>query len=148
MPTNSTETVFVGVDTHADTDHVAVVDSLGRHLDDREFPTDPGGYRSLPDWCPTTTTVGPVARTTLPSSSLPWQRQASTTSTPPSIEPWHRLSMMDQRPWPNSPNNTAACQSSSTGTSTIRTTGPPSSDPGLPTSSPWLNPLWPTAIGR
>ena len=50
MPTDSTESVFVGVDTHADTPHVAVVGNLGRHLDDREFPTDPGGYRRLLDW--------------------------------------------------------------------------------------------------
>lgn len=50
MPTDSTESVFVGVDTHADTPHVAVVGNLGRHLDDREFPTDPGRYRRLLDW--------------------------------------------------------------------------------------------------
>ena len=50
MPTDLTEPVFMGVDTHADTHHVAVVDSLGRHLDDREFPTSPGGYRSMLDW--------------------------------------------------------------------------------------------------
>ncbi len=39
MPTDSTESVFVGVDTYADTHHVAVVDSVGRHLGAREFPT-------------------------------------------------------------------------------------------------------------
>jgi transposase len=49
MPADPTD-VFVGVDTHADTHHVAVVDQLGRHLGDREFPADPGGYRSLLDW--------------------------------------------------------------------------------------------------
>jgi transposase len=42
MPTDSTESVFVGVDTYADTHHVAVVDSVGRHLGDREFPTSRG----------------------------------------------------------------------------------------------------------
>ena len=42
MSTDLTEPVFMGVDTHADTHHVAVVDSLGRHLDDLEFPTIPG----------------------------------------------------------------------------------------------------------
>ena len=35
-PTDLTEPVFMGVDTHADTHHVAVVDSLG--------------YRSMLDW--------------------------------------------------------------------------------------------------
>ncbi len=49
MPAASTD-VFVGVDTHADTHHVAVVNPLGLHLADREFPADPGGYRSLLDW--------------------------------------------------------------------------------------------------
>jgi transposase len=42
--------VFAGVDTHADTHHAAVVDVLGRHLDDREFPATPAGYRSLLAW--------------------------------------------------------------------------------------------------
>lgn len=50
MPTNLIELIFVGVDTHADTHHVAVVDGVGRHLGDREFPTDPSGYRNLLDW--------------------------------------------------------------------------------------------------
>ncbi|MGH8824717.1 MAG: IS110 family transposase [Jiangellaceae bacterium] len=36
--------VFAGVDTHRDTHHVAVVDSLGRHLDDAQFATTPAGY--------------------------------------------------------------------------------------------------------
>ncbi|EAP97619.1 putative IS110 family transposase [Janibacter sp. HTCC2649] len=34
-----------GVDTHADTIHVAAVDSWGRQLGDQEFPTTPSGYR-------------------------------------------------------------------------------------------------------
>lgn len=38
-------TVFGGVDTHADTIHVAVIDPWGRELDDAEFPTNPSGYR-------------------------------------------------------------------------------------------------------
>jgi transposase len=42
--------VFAGVDTHADTHHAAVVDVLGRHLDDREFPATPVGYRALLAW--------------------------------------------------------------------------------------------------
>jgi transposase len=37
--------VAVGVDTHADTMHVAVLTLLGRKLADREFRTDAGGYR-------------------------------------------------------------------------------------------------------
>jgi transposase len=37
--------VIGGVDTHADTIHVAAIDDLGRELDDREFPTTPHGYR-------------------------------------------------------------------------------------------------------
>jgi len=34
-----------GVDTHADTIHVAVIDRFGRELGDREFTTTPAGYR-------------------------------------------------------------------------------------------------------
>ena len=64
MPTDSTESVFVGVDTHADTHHVAVVDSVGRHLGDREFPTDPGGYRRLLDWVRSAGSVAAVGEGT------------------------------------------------------------------------------------
>jgi len=39
-----------GVDTHGQTHHAAVVDTLGRHLGDREFPTTPAGYRDLTGW--------------------------------------------------------------------------------------------------
>ena len=38
--------VVGGVDTHADTIHVAAIDDLGRELGDREFPTTPAGYRN------------------------------------------------------------------------------------------------------
>jgi len=38
--------VIGGVDTHADTIHVALIDALGRALGDREFPTTPAGYRA------------------------------------------------------------------------------------------------------
>ena len=38
--------VIGGVDTHADTIHVALIDALGRALDDREFPTTPAGYQA------------------------------------------------------------------------------------------------------
>ncbi len=36
--------VIMGVDTHQDTHHVAVVDQTGRHLGDTEVMTDPAGY--------------------------------------------------------------------------------------------------------
>ena len=42
--------VTAGVDTHGDTHHAAVVDSVGRHLCDREFPATPSGYRRLVAW--------------------------------------------------------------------------------------------------
>lgn len=38
-------TVIGGIDTHAETIHVAVIDAWGRDLADREFPTTPAGYR-------------------------------------------------------------------------------------------------------
>ncbi|MDI6627152.1 MAG: IS110 family transposase [Rhodococcus sp. (in: high G+C Gram-positive bacteria)] len=38
--------IIAGVDTHADTIHVAVIDKQGRDLDDRELPTTPAGYRA------------------------------------------------------------------------------------------------------
>lgn len=38
-------TLIGGADTHADTIHVAAIDTLGRDLGDREFPTTPDGYR-------------------------------------------------------------------------------------------------------
>ncbi|MDP9821955.1 transposase [Nocardioides massiliensis] len=37
--------VIAGVDTHADTIHVAAIDPLGRDLGDAEFATTPDGYR-------------------------------------------------------------------------------------------------------
>src|SRR4051794_5196174 len=39
-----------GVDTHGDTHHAAVIDQVGRHLNDQEFATDPAGYRQLLRW--------------------------------------------------------------------------------------------------
>jgi transposase len=39
-----------GVDTHGLTHHAAVIDQLGRHLADREFPATIHGYRDLLDW--------------------------------------------------------------------------------------------------
>lgn len=38
--------VVVGMDTHADTHHVAVIDHLGRRVDDAEFATTPDGYEA------------------------------------------------------------------------------------------------------
>jgi transposase len=37
----------VGVDTHADTHHVAIVTEYGKPLADREFPTTATGYREI-----------------------------------------------------------------------------------------------------
>ncbi|WP_460524439.1 IS110 family RNA-guided transposase, partial [Humibacter antri] len=42
--------VIVGVDTHADTHHAAVIDMHGRHLADHGFPTTIAGYQQLLDW--------------------------------------------------------------------------------------------------
>lgn len=42
--------VIVGVDTHADTHHAAVIDLHGRHLADRQFSTTPAGYQDLLEW--------------------------------------------------------------------------------------------------
>jgi transposase len=39
-----------GVDTHGLTHHAAVVDQVGRHLADQEFPATIRGYRDLLDW--------------------------------------------------------------------------------------------------
>ncbi|MGW7327756.1 hypothetical protein ACWGIU_03895 [Streptomyces sp. NPDC054840] len=39
--------VFGGVDSHADTIHVAVVTDNGGHLADAEFPTTTAGTRQL-----------------------------------------------------------------------------------------------------
>jgi transposase len=39
-----------GVDTHGQTHHAALIDGVGRHLGDREFPTTPTGYRALTAW--------------------------------------------------------------------------------------------------
>jgi transposase len=42
--------VTVGVDTHGDTHHAAIVDAVGRYLTDAEFPATPTGYRRLVAW--------------------------------------------------------------------------------------------------
>ena len=42
--------IIGGVDTHGEVHHAAVIDTLGRHLADREFPAAGAGYRSLECW--------------------------------------------------------------------------------------------------
>ncbi|WP_194922284.1 IS110 family transposase [Catenulispora rubra] len=42
--------LFGGVDTHSRTHHAAVIDRLGRHLADAEFPATAAGYRDLHRW--------------------------------------------------------------------------------------------------
>jgi transposase len=42
--------VYGGVDTHADTHHAAVIDAVGRLLDDQEFPATTAGYHALRKW--------------------------------------------------------------------------------------------------
>ncbi|MDQ0147302.1 IS110 family transposase [Pseudarthrobacter niigatensis] len=39
--------VYVGIDTHAETHFVAVIDEHGRRLTDQEFPATAGGYRKI-----------------------------------------------------------------------------------------------------
>ena len=48
--TTTSGPVTGGVDTHGQTHHAAVIDQVGRHLADREFPTTPAGYRALSRW--------------------------------------------------------------------------------------------------
>jgi transposase len=43
-PTDTTRVIFGGADTHRDTIHLAIVDTLGRALADTEVPTTPTGY--------------------------------------------------------------------------------------------------------
>jgi hypothetical protein len=42
--------VAIGVDSHKASLAAAAVDRLGRVLDAREFPNDPGGHRALLGW--------------------------------------------------------------------------------------------------
>lgn len=48
-PTDGLE-VFGGVDTHGQTHHAAVIDTVGRQLDDRQFPATASGYQALLAW--------------------------------------------------------------------------------------------------
>ena len=42
--------VIGGIDTHGATHHAAVIDPIGRHIADREFPADTAGHRALMAW--------------------------------------------------------------------------------------------------
>jgi len=42
--------VIGGVDTHGATHHAAVIDPIGRHIADREFPADTTGHQALTRW--------------------------------------------------------------------------------------------------
>ena len=42
--------VIAGIDTHADSHHVAVITGTGQHLADREFPAAGSGYRGIIDF--------------------------------------------------------------------------------------------------
>jgi transposase len=48
--TSTRRVVTVGVDTHSDVHHAAVIDEVGRPLADAGFPTTPAGYRRLLAW--------------------------------------------------------------------------------------------------
>ena len=49
--------VIAGIDTHADTHHVAVITETGQHLAAREFPAAGAGYQGIIDFI---TGFGPV----------------------------------------------------------------------------------------
>jgi len=46
--TNETLKVIAGIDTHADTHHVALITEYGKHLGDRKFLAVGTGYRESP----------------------------------------------------------------------------------------------------
>lgn len=48
--TDSLGKIILGVDTHKDFHHAAVISALGEGLADRRFPTTPAGYQELVDW--------------------------------------------------------------------------------------------------
>lgn len=58
--THHTGEVTGGVDTHGRTHHAALIDPLGRHLADREFPATTAGYRDLLAWMHTHGTITAV----------------------------------------------------------------------------------------
>jgi hypothetical protein len=64
--TGETWVVVGGVDTHSQTHHVAVIDQLGREVDDREFPATAVGYAALAGWLPS---FGELARVGVEATS-------------------------------------------------------------------------------
>jgi transposase len=48
--TSTRRVVTVGVDTHSDVHHAAVIDEVGRPVADAGFPTTPAGYDQLLSW--------------------------------------------------------------------------------------------------
>jgi transposase len=48
--TSTSAVVTVGVDTHSDTHHAAVIDEVGRKIADASFLTSSSGYQALVDW--------------------------------------------------------------------------------------------------
>lgn len=48
--TDQMREVIGGVDTHGATHHAAVIDPIGRHIADREFPADSAGHQALTAW--------------------------------------------------------------------------------------------------
>src|SRR5660397_288197 len=49
--------VIVGIDTHADTHHVALITEFGKHLADKKFLAVGSGYREIAEYI---TQCGPV----------------------------------------------------------------------------------------
>lgn len=45
--TGTTTNVYAGIDTHQNTNHVGIINEVGKKLGDREFPTTMTGYRDL-----------------------------------------------------------------------------------------------------
>ncbi|GAA1881177.1 hypothetical protein GCM10009836_73070 [Pseudonocardia ailaonensis] len=50
LSTPSADEVIGGVDTHRDTHHAAVIDAVGRRVDDAPFPATARGYEQLLAW--------------------------------------------------------------------------------------------------
>lgn len=50
QPPDVSLTIFVGIDTHKNTHHAAVIDAVGRRIGDREFPATKPGHHALLAW--------------------------------------------------------------------------------------------------
>lgn len=57
--TYSTKDLILGVDTHKDFHHAAVINSVGKKITDRKFDATPEGYRELIGWA---TGIGRIGR--------------------------------------------------------------------------------------